>query len=150
MLATVLLIGIVSEVSRRYTFKPLLLPGDEGRGGISAEQLKLAHREPANVVGIKNPVSHNPGSPLSYPPTPLAEVVQKVEERRERVSLILIQEHGKLAIVDGIMVHEGERIGNEKVIRIEKNRVLLRNGSREEWLSVTPQTPTQGKPSEKG
>ncbi len=48
-------------------------------------------------------------------------------EDRMRVSLIVISGESRMAMVNGNIVTEGERIDDMKIIKIEPERVLLRN-----------------------
>ena len=41
-----------------------------------------------------------------------------------------------MAIIDGKVVREGERFNKATVARIEKGRILLKEGKGEQWLKL--------------
>jgi hypothetical protein len=52
------------------------------------------------------------------------------------VSMIIVNDQTRLAIINGKVVKEGDRHAQWRVARIEKNRVLLREGKDEQWLRL--------------
>lgn len=78
----------------------------------------------AKAVFPDTPLTH-----LSPPPSGKAQVAEK------RISMILMNKTKKLAIIDGKLVNEGERLGDSRIVSIEKNRILLRNKKGNQWLN---------------
>jgi hypothetical protein len=54
----------------------------------------------------------------------------------KRVSFILLHKKRNLAIVDGKLVHEGDLLGNQKIAKIEKDKILLKGREGEKWLNL--------------
>jgi hypothetical protein len=52
------------------------------------------------------------------------------------VSMIYTEGPEKTAIIDGKVLHEGSVFASNRVVRIEKTRVLLRSAGRDIWLSI--------------
>lgn len=71
-----------------------------------------------------------PGRPLNLATPPAAQPVSYV------VSLILENGGSKRAIINGIVVKEGDMIGGGKVEIIEKNRVLLTDKKESRWIKI--------------
>ena len=52
------------------------------------------------------------------------------------VSLIIISGGSKMAIIQGVLVKEGDIVDDKKVVKIEPGRVLLKNKIKQ-WVNVT-------------
>jgi hypothetical protein len=52
---------------------------------------------------------------------------------KDALSLVVISDNNKMAIIKGFVVKEGDSIGGTKVVRIERNRVLLKNNTTK-WI----------------
>jgi hypothetical protein len=52
---------------------------------------------------------------------------------KDVLSLIVISDNNKMAIIKGFVVKEGDNIGGIKVIKIERNRVLLKDNTTK-WI----------------
>lgn len=55
-----------------------------------------------------------------------------------RLDSIIIASDRRLAVINGRLLAEGERIGSTQVERIETTRVTLRTGKRSEVLTLLP------------
>jgi hypothetical protein len=55
-----------------------------------------------------------------------------------RLSLIVINDKNKAAVINGTLIKEGDRIDDKKVVTIEKNRVLLKS-SFAKWIYMEKQ-----------
>jgi hypothetical protein len=72
----------------------------------------------------------------AFPPLPLDELVSQIDYNdTDTLSLIVVTDGSRMAIIRGIVVKEGDLIGKMKVARIEHNRVLLKNG-KDIWLKL--------------
>lgn len=70
-----------------------------------------------------------------YPPIALAELAPAQGLATDNpVSLIVVGKTTKLAILKGTVVKEGDIFQGTRVLRIEKDGVLLKNGKEEKWL----------------
>jgi len=96
----------------------------------------FAHREQLPVISVKSPISTSRGSESGFPKTSLAEMVPPPDATGKRVSFILINKKRKFAIIDGKLVHEGTVMGNHKIARIEKDKILLQSKEGEKWLKL--------------
>jgi hypothetical protein len=98
------------------------------RQSVNAAILQSPIKIPSVQLSIKKEF---PGQPLSQvappPPSPPPAAV---------LTLILVNSSKKMAIINGIAVKEGEVINAGKVVKIEKNRVLLQNNKELRWLKV--------------
>lgn len=52
------------------------------------------------------------------------------------VSLVIVSGSSKMAIIQGVLVKEGDIIDDKKVVKIEPNRVLLKDKTNQ-WINVT-------------
>lgn len=85
---------------------------------------------PITVVTAKEEYPQPPLSKIAPPP----EQVQKQEEMK--VSLILINGGRKMAIINGVVVNEGDTVNQKKVAKIERKRVLIKDRKGERWIRV--------------
>lgn len=94
------------------------------------------------VTGQKQEFPLHPLTQLAPPPEPVApkQVPLQAEqaavpvERPLQVSFILINERGKMAIINGQVVHEGDLLGKRKVVEIRRDRVSLRGKEGDKWV----------------
>ncbi len=112
------------------------------------EQRLLAfHREgQAAIVERKDVAMAGTRCPISFVPLPdhvaslaaLSESMPRNEETaaiHPKVSMILVNPSNRMAVVDGRLVSEGDQLGLARVVKIERNRVLLHNKKGEIWLT---------------
>ena len=96
---------------------------------------KIAERSPARVSSLKSPIVLSRSS-KGFPETPLAELSPPPSMEEKRVSMILVNRNKKIAIIDGKLVKEGDVIDQNRIARIEKDKVLLKNKEGEKWLKL--------------
>jgi len=96
---------------------------------------KIAERSPARVSSLKSPIVLSRSS-KEFPETPLAELSPPPSMEEKRVSMILVNRNKKIAIIDGRLVKEGDVIDQNRIARIEKDKVLLKNKEGEKWLKL--------------
>jgi hypothetical protein len=97
----------------------------------------ISERQPLSISSIRNPIDlQQRGGEQGFPKVALAEMVPPPETAEKRVSFILVDQKKKLAIIDGKFVHEGDVIDKHKIIRIEKDKVLLKGKEGEKWLKL--------------
>lgn len=121
----------------------------------AAPLLKTSRQD--QIPAIANPISttDRPEQKKSFPPTALARMAAQPEQPagvsatgtqqdqheafapRHQVSFIMIQENQRMAIVDGKLLHEGDAHERQKILRIEKGRVLFQTGKGNVWIHVS-------------
>ena len=97
---------------------------------------QFAHREQLPAISIKSPIDLPQSVERGFPKTSLAEMVPPPDATGRRVSFILINKKRNLAIVDGKLVHEGAVLGNHKIAKIEKDKILIKSKEGEKWLKL--------------
>jgi hypothetical protein len=95
---------------------------------------KIPEISSISTSNIRNPFTISASSRTDYPGVPLIELSPPVTHKK--VSLILINENIKMVIIDGKVLKIGDVIDNQRIARIEKNRVLLKNKEGEKWLLI--------------
>jgi hypothetical protein len=112
--------------------KPTLLPLEKEVLGFSFFLPPSFEREDNAFHDLKNPVDTGANE---YPPVALTELAPAQGSPTEStVSLIVLGKAAKLAVIKGVVVKEGDAFQGDRVARIEKDRVLLKNGKEEKWL----------------
>jgi len=130
----------------------LLLPYAKFEPSLSGAERQLAaftagtvpaiiRREPVSVSVLESPVKiplvQNsqkkvfPGESLSQLAPPPASL-----PKADVVSLIVVNNENRMAIINGKVVKEGDKIDSRLVVKIEKNRVLLKEKTESKWLTV--------------
>lgn len=113
---------------------------------------ELSWPETRSVTGVECPIPRTPppsmavqSLPVVYPPVPLDRLVPRAggvgmgvppPEPVYHLSLVMLDEGRKMAIVNGRVLREGETVGNHRVSRIEKNRVKLKGVKGELWVNL--------------
>jgi len=132
-LAAVIIISMIS----RMQFAPSFSPEEQKVFNFTSQQIpKLTHSKLIYVSPIKCPIDVSKSSDKGFPKTPLTEIVPPPAATEKRLSFILINQKRKLAIFDGKLVHEGDVLNDQKIARIEKNKILLRSREGEKWLKL--------------
>lgn len=116
--------------------------------------VKVAFHRPVTrlVSGINCPIPPSPPPSATekniqstYPPVPLKTLLlplgsaarkELTDEPVYSLSLVLISEGRKMAILNGHVLKEGERFGSQTVALIEKNRVSLKGPKGELWVNL--------------
>ena len=100
--------------------------------------VNILKRTPVIATSLKSPIQiPAASSKKGFPGISLSEIAPQQPLAEERkVSLVLINGKRKMAIINGIVVREGDSISNSRVIKIEKNRVLLKDKLRQEWVKI--------------
>lgn len=150
--APFVLMAVVVMAVMLVTFKPVLTSHDREVLEFKFEQPVIVERSPTPLSALASPIRGVNGQKQEFPLHPLAQLAPpqqaivpkqeaiKVEqaaplvERPARVSFILINERGKMAIVNGQVVHEGDLLGKRKVSEIRRDRVLLRSKEGDKWV----------------
>jgi hypothetical protein len=123
-----------------------LSDGEKEMAAFSPSSARLSLPQCRTAQGLICPVK--PGkaaspsaAPAAFPPIPLAEVAPPAGrpapvKKTTDLSLILVGDAGRVAIIDGRVLKAGDRHGRHTVAAIENNRVLLKNGKEQIWLKI--------------
>jgi hypothetical protein len=101
-------------------------------------------------IGVQSapPPASSPVAPTAVPappPRPVASAPEPPRPRLPRVDGLMISSTRSLAIVDGIVVAPGDRVGGRIVVRIDRDGVVLREPSgREVHVAIRTRKPSSG------
>ncbi|MBF0558693.1 MAG: hypothetical protein HQL08_07935 [Nitrospirae bacterium] len=139
---------------RSIKFVPPLSAAEKDLASFAAGAVPaVSIRQPIVAVGLESPIKiaiAQSAQKKDYPATPLSQVApvpapgqsQKTPEPPSLqqasyvVSFILANGGSERAIINGIVVREGDMINGSRVEIIEKNRVLLRDKKESRWLKI--------------
>ncbi len=145
---TIILLGLPFFIAaavlfflRSVKFAPSLIGTEKDLAAFSVGAVPaVSIRQPVTAVSLQSPIKipavqltekkEFPGQPLSQvapPPNPLPAAI---------LTLTFINGWKKMAIINGIPVKEGDITNAGKVVKIEKNRVLLQYDKEYRWLKV--------------
>jgi hypothetical protein len=133
-----LVVWLISMVE----FNVVLSPQERELVNFRNEKLpEIVRREPHSVGSIESPIPIAIASAKDFPQERLADVAPPGDtgtrgDRPLSLSLIVIHRAKKYAIIGGTVVKEGDVVDRRRVVRIEKNRVLLRDKEGETWLRL--------------
>jgi len=138
IVATVAVIVMVIFGMSMLNIKPSLLPHERRLVQLNYEKVGIIERTPVVVTGVSNPFSVTRGAQKDFPPVDLAELAPPEGENGEgqRVSMVLIKDRKKIAIVDGVVVKEGDKFKNGLIKKIDKYGILLKDKEGERWLTL--------------
>ncbi len=128
----VLIIVGVSHIKFGFALSPL----ERNILLFSYDKVKITDRKPLIVTNLISPVEVAALSKKGYPNVPLSSIAPGDKAVEQKVSLILIRNGKKIAIINNLVVKEGDSIDLGKVARIEKEGVLIRNKEGEQWLKM--------------
>ena len=146
--ATLVMIMIfVFGLSYLIDIKPSLSSQEKRFARFSYEKVKIVERKPIELANIRSPLEVVEGRARDFPSEALADIapvagdeknkdIGKEKNTTQKLSLILIKDHAKLAIVNGIVVREGDMTKSGKVQTITKDGIILKDGEGEKWLKI--------------
>ena len=129
LVVIVLVIFGISQID----FDLSLSPAERGVLLFRYEKQTIKERQPHVASVLKNPMELSSGERKGYPPVKLTDIAPV---DRQRVSFVLIRGEKRIAIVDNLVVREGDSINNGRIARIEKGGVLVKNKEGEWWLKI--------------
>lgn len=111
------------------------------------EKMMIVERKPAILANLKSPLEDMEGKAKDFPSEALADIAPvagndkekgmgKEKGAEQRLSLILIKDRAKLAIVDGMVIREGDMIRSGKVQKIAKDGIMIKGSEGEKWLKI--------------
>jgi ethanolamine utilization protein EutA (predicted chaperonin) len=116
-----------------FKFKPALSSEEQNISKFSYKKIAVIQKQPITVTDLKSPIDLPVIAQKDFPKIPLSEIFPRKERK---VLLILISENRKMAIINDIVVKEGDIIDHGKVKKIERNRVLIKDKEGEEWIKI--------------
>lgn len=142
------LMALVAMTVYMVTFKPALTKHDREVLEFAFVQPAVVERQLTAPAALTSPIRSVTGQKQEFPPHPLAQLAPPQEavaskqadrpvvrvERPVQVSFILINERGKMAIINGQVVHEGDVLGPRRIGEIRRDRVSLRGKEGEKWV----------------
>jgi hypothetical protein len=129
---------LVSEVK----FGVALSPQEQALLDFRSESLpRMVQRNPPALARVASPIPLVMASEKDYPQELLGDIAPAegggpTEERQLAVSLIVVGRGKKLAIIGGVVTREGDVIDRQRVVRIERDKVLLKDKEGERWLRL--------------
>lgn len=136
MLLPLVAITFSAPVLFRVGFKAAFSPVEQEALRFSYKKSSLIRKQPVTVTHLKSPIELPAAAQKDFPKIPLSEIFQLEMKKEKKVMLILINDNRKMAIINDIVVKEGDMIDNSSVEKIEKNRVLIKDKDREEWIKL--------------
>jgi hypothetical protein len=132
LITTLLLYEGVSRVS----FKPSLLSQEQELVSLSFERVSVQQRGPDVVSGVEAPFGGPSDPKKEFPAVPLPQVLGQASPAKKSVSLILIKDGQRMAVVNGPVVRGGDLAGKGKVLKIEIGKVLIREDGADRWFPL--------------
>jgi hypothetical protein len=148
MTATLLVVVIaVFGLSYIIDIKPSLSSQEKRFARFSYEKAKIVERKPATLANMRGPLEVVGGRTKDFPSEVLADIapvardaenrdIGKEKSTTQKLSLVLIKDNTRLAIVNGNVVREGDMTKDGKVKKITKDGIILKGGEGEKWLKI--------------
>lgn len=112
--------------AKMVNFKLVLKPSEARVAGFSYEAPVLPETKSIEVSSLNSLIEIMKPQKKDFPPEPLSKIVpQGPEQAASRVSMIVLSEGRRMAVVNGIVLREGDLINKMTLSKIEKHRVLL-------------------------
>ena len=149
LIAVGTVLGIIMVVtyglSHFVHFKSGLSPQEQQLARYEYQKVEIRERKPAVFSGLTNPMAPAgrgtagrgyPSESLAWLAPQGASEKDAPAEKPPGVSMVIIRDRYKMAIINGEVVKEGDRTKNGRVLRITKNGVLIKNTEGEQWLKI--------------
>ncbi|MCE5312526.1 MAG: hypothetical protein LLF86_05180 [Nitrospiraceae bacterium] len=132
-----ILVALIVASRVNFDYKPAAIEAEIT--SVSVGDIKIKEREPFYAKNITSPIQISKTAKKGFPDTALATVAPqpKSDEPELKISMILINNFKKMAIINGIVLSEGDMIGKDKVLKIEKERVSIRSFKGEKWIKLS-------------
>lgn len=138
-LAAILIIFIISQTK----IVSALTPMEKRLLNFSSDVIpKIPERKTMQAAeSLKSPIAIEKIAVADFPETPLRVLSPPVlkpaaKPPAGRISMILVNSDRRLAVIDGRLINEGDVFDQDRVLTIEKNRVLLKGKEGEKWLQL--------------
>ena len=123
-------------ISSLVKFKPVLSPTERALSRFSYEKVQLIDKQPLQITKLNSPVKMPVPSQKDILQVPISGTAIYNETEAKKVSLILIRDGLKMAIIDGTVVNEGDVINDCRIVKIEKDKILLKDQAGEKWIKI--------------
>lgn len=123
-------------ISSLMKIKPVLSPTERELSRFSYEKLRLIDKQPLQVMKLNSPIKMPDRSQKDILRVPISGATLHNEIEAKKISLILISDGLKMAIIDGTVVNEGDVINDCRIVKIEKDKILLKDQAGEEWIKI--------------
>jgi hypothetical protein len=146
--ATLALVAIlVFGLSYFIDIKPALTEREKKYAHFSYAPIAIAESRPPVISGLRNPLEGAGGQDRGYPSEPLAAIAPsseagapKLSEEDKgvgrRLTLVLVKDKKKLAVLDGVVVKEGDMTKTGRIKMIKRDGVLLQGKEGDTWLTI--------------
>ncbi len=107
--------------------------------GTKASAKKSLKRETLTLSALPSPIGISHPDARGFPGTPLAHIVPQMESNSTpqfRISMIMIREDKKTAIINDKVVKEGDTIDSVKILKIQKDKILILDGKERIWVWI--------------
>lgn len=123
---------ILLVIANSIEFEDNLSPVEKQVLNFEYRRLQIIEKQAAEPVNdLKGPFD-----PVRFEQGGAAEISDVPEQNKElEVSLIIVSGDSKMAIIQGVIVKEGDFIDDTRVVKIEAERVLLNNNG-DKWIHV--------------
>lgn len=142
--------AVVGLLSLQYIkFTPSLSATETALTALTAGAVPtIVERRPITVPALESPIKIPRAEDMqkkSFPGEPLANMAPPPGQhgsqaasvpRPDVVTMIVVNNDNRMAIINGIVVKEGDKINSSAVVKIEKNRVLLKDKRGPRWLTI--------------
>ena len=142
----VVIVAVIFGVSYAVDIHPDLNAQEKRFARFSYQKPVILEKKPMIAANLKSPLESVGTQGVAFPSETLAEIAPPDQERGkekgggqergQRLSLVLIKGHTRLAIVNGVVVKEGDMTQLGRVNKINKDGILLKDGEREKWLKI--------------
>ncbi len=142
LIASPIVLIIILAISANYLNLEQWLKADMQRGmegGIQQLEITpsdIAKRQAQDTYAVKDlkgPIEFV-AAPAAFPAEALDKIAPQAVDRLEGgISLIVIGEKKRMAIIKGAVVNEGDNVEGVRIVKIEPNRVLVKDKTTK-WL----------------
>ncbi len=139
---------VIFGVTHLVHVKPALSSQERQLAQYQYQKVEITERKPAVFSGLKNPMgpaataaatASAGASRKDYPAESLSALAPQGggdPKGAPALSLILLKEGKRMAIINGEVVKEGDRTASGKVLRITRSGVLVKNTEGERWIKI--------------
>jgi hypothetical protein len=142
ILAVPALVAVILVLLAQVKFGTALTAQEQALLNFHGGELPMVfHRERPAVGLISSPIPLALASGKDYPRELLSDLAPAdgaaaTADRPFNVSLIVVAPGRRFAIINGTVAREGDSVDLQRVVRIERNRVLLKSKEGERWLRL--------------
>ena len=131
-----MLVGLL--IASAVNFAPSLTPSENEIVTLTFDSIVLNKRNYIDETTLNNPIVMPAAKERNdFPGVPLSDIVPLTPSGgKEKLSLIFLKGGKRMAIIDGLVVREGDIIRDGRIGKIEKDRVYIKGKEEGVWLMV--------------